>query len=299
MKLNVLSKVTLAVLSQTLLVSCLSESSNLDCSVLGGEVNCSAVANFSVVMNDQFSRKTVVAEDTEDFLTWRKIIDDVGRIVADQSGNNVNSEVVDDTDLGPAADGSKYLIFYGRQGGSVHNLYLVSETLQLSQVMTEANVVTVKFKYLPVDLEEGEYLSLEVCNNTVEECGVGSEINLDGLNGPHWKTVFSTGAADEGLDFNGRDHLSSDYITAHVPVYVDEFQREQFVVRFNVRVDEGFRDNERANEMVDGVLLDSVQITAIEAPEVVDEETVDEVINDEDFDGVIEETDLPVNFEDF
>lgn len=297
-KMNVFFKTALMTSLSMLLASCLGNSYesassdltseiSLDCSPIGVEVNCESIKSYSVVMDDQFSRSTVVTDESEDFLGWRKIIDDMGRIVADEPGNHVNSEVVDDSQMGPAADGSKYLMFYGRQGGSVHNLYLVSNTLSLNAIMDDANVVTVKFKYLPVHLESGEYLTVDVCNSTVDDCGVGSNIDLAGLNGVHWKTVFSTSASDEGLDFNGRNHQKKDYITAHVPIYAKDFQRDQFVVRFKVRVDQGFVGNDTANEMVDGVLLDSVQITAISSPVVVDDDNVEIIIKDDDGDGII------------
>ncbi len=256
------------------------------CSEVGAEVNCSEISNFSILMKDDFSRDFVVdetIESVEDVLKWRKIIDDMGRISDDKEGNNVNAQVTDESELGPAADGSKYLTMYGRQGGSVHNIYLVTETLNLEEFFGDANVMGVKFKYLPINLEQNEYLKLEICNDTAEACGVGEVVTSSGLNSSNWKTVYETSPSDVATNFNGRDHLKTDYRIRHIPIYLESLQRKEFVIRFNFRMDEGFINNDHNNNMEDGILLDSVQITAMQAPKVddIDDEEIDLIIDDQ------------------
>lgn len=264
--------------------------SGQSCGEVPDPVVCSEINSFSKLMSDGFARDTVVPEFLDDLIGWRRIIDDRGRIVADQAGNNVNVEITDSAEFGPAAEGEKYLTFYGRDGSSVHNVYLVTDTLSIRSVNQSANVVLASFKYIPVHLEASEYLKFEVCNATADECGVGQDITLAALNDEtKWRTLFETSAADLGLDYDGYNHVLADYVEIKVPFHLEEFQRDEFVVRFNVRVDEGFIGNNRSNGLEDGVLLDEVRINAYDVPKV--DETTDEALIEEillgDFNGIL------------
>jgi hypothetical protein len=215
----------------------------------------------AVMLKDQFERPNVLINTTQgaDELNfwWRKIINDQGKVVAGTAGNNVDVRIFSSLDLGPGSDDGSALYFFGRQGSSVHSLYLVSQTFDLRQ----ATRVNIQFRYLPIDLENSEYLKLEVCRASREECGVGEDISVSGLNSANWQTLFEAdNSIGEGLD--GRNHTTDDWEFARVQLDIDSKDLRTFTFRFHVRMNDGFVGNVVANGMDDGAGLDEVKAYA-------------------------------------
>lgn len=211
----------------------------------------------AIMMKDHFERANVLInsdESTDEInFWWRKIINDRGRIISGQAGNNVDVRIFPEGHLGPGSDDGSALYFYGRQGSSIHNIYLVSQTFDLSQ----ARNVIISFKYLPINLEENEYLRLEVCRATPEECGVGDNVSEDGLNSDNWQTLLeSDRSLGENLD--GTNHETSDWKGETVNLLIDHDDLRTFIFRFNARMNDGFVDNDHENVLEDAVGLDAV-----------------------------------------
>ena len=228
---------------------------------------CSPV---ELLITDSFERESVDDRAADSLFGWRKIVNDRGRMVG-SSGDRVSARIYSESEMGPAASGDRALYFYGRPGSSVHNIYLISEALPLS----DYNQVGIAFKYIPVDLEMAgsgpEYLRVEVCNSSLAKCGVGDDFGSDGLKSSHWVTVFETSLESDGTlgsGLNGRNHSLSDWRSQSLVVDLSDLPKDQFVFRFNVLVDEGFfefKDGEPIlkSGMDDGVILDDVVVAAV------------------------------------
>lgn len=215
----------------------------------------------AIMLKDQFERPNVLINTTNeaDELTfwWRKIINDWGKVISGQAGNNVDVRIFGEPDMGPGSDDGSALYFYGRQGRSIHNIYLVSQTFDLH----EAERVEISFKYLAIDLEDNEYLKLEVCRSTPENCGVGDNVTAEGLNTNNWEVLFeSDNSIHDG--FNGKDHLAEDWVEEKIALEIDPKDLRTFIFRFNARMDNGFSRDNFENPMIDGVGLDEVTAVA-------------------------------------
>ncbi len=212
-----------------------------------------------VFVGDSFERVDI-APVTSNIFGWRAIINDNGRILSGTSGNNVEFKSYDNSILGEASTGDKSLYFTGRAGaGSIHNLYLVTKSFNLSDTN---GIVYFSFDYLPIGLEKGEYLKLEVCNDTLNACGVGSNISVAGLNGSNWKTIFHSDGSEARSNLNGFNHLRSDWINKQVAVRLDGFQRDNFVFRINALMNEGFYENNPRKGVDDAVGIDNFKAFA-------------------------------------
>lgn len=257
-----------------------STSGNTSLSCNGNECEQSAI-----MMKDQFERTNVLINTTDvtDELTfwWRKIINDWGKVISGQAGNNVDVRIFNEPTVGPGSDDGSALYFYGRQGRSVHNIYLVSQTFDLHQ----AERVEISFKYLAIDLEESEYLKLEVCRSTPEDCGVGDQVTAEGLNTNNWETLFeSDNSLHDG--FTGKDHTAEDWKAETVSIDIDPKDLRTFIFRFNARMDNGFSRDDQNNPMIDGVGLDEVTAVAyrrLDNPDKGDDGGSNEEVPDPDF----------------
>lgn len=215
----------------------------------------------ATMLKDQFERSHVlvnVDSQTDELrFWWRKIINDQGRIISGQAGNNVDVRIFSSPSTGPGSDDGSALYFFGRDGRSVHNIYLVSQTFDLRK----AEEVSINFKYLPIGLEDGEYLRLEVCRATPEECGVGEILNVSGLNSANWQVLFE---ADNslGLDLDGKNHTSEDWAPQQVKIDINSDDLRTFTFRFHARMNEGFQRNNESQPMDDGAGLDEISATA-------------------------------------
>jgi hypothetical protein len=223
-------------------------------------ISCHHLKAHETFIEDSFERENILpseATTTEGF-GWRKIINDNGRVVSGTASDNVDLKIFDDITFGPAGHLNRALYFYGRQGSSVHNLYLISKTFNL----TNLEHVVMEFKYLPIALEANEHVKLEVCNDTLEACGVAGDVTVAGLNSTAWKPLFEMPASESNQTLNGKNHSVEDWKNMKVDVFLENFQKPNFVFRFNVRMDEGFKDNTVSKGLVDGLGLDKVRCTA-------------------------------------
>jgi|GEM_PF-2321983 len=232
-------------------------------------ISCKIVQNFTNFIVDSFERDNVI-DGTNDF-GWHKIINDFGTVIDGNAGSNVDVQIYSDAQMGPASDGSKAIYHFGRQGYSVHNIYLITKTFDLS--LYQGDTVVIEFDYLPIGLEVGEYLKLEICNDTPENCGVGSSLTVEGLNSNKWLPVFSSNGAGTGR--NGFNHAPSDFITQKTVLFLEDFQKNEFIFRFNTRMNDGFIDNMMSLGMEDGVVIDNVRATAYDLVEGIEDEIDD------------------------
>ncbi len=216
-----------------------------------------------VIIRDSFERQDVIVNRPGlPGFGWRKIVDDGGNITGGP-GQNIDALIFNNVEMGPVSHLTRALYFFGRRGRSIHNIYLVSRTFDLS-VFDE---VFFNFDYLPISLEVGEYLKLEVCNNTADACGVGSELTAEGLNGPHWMSIYDI-QGPLAPNRNGKNHRKDAWKTAETQFFLEDFNRSEFVFRMNTRMDEGFINNNRPGRMEDGVAIDFVEGIAVRYKEV-------------------------------
>jgi len=239
-------------------------------SALGGcnpdAIYCKLVNQYANFIVDSFERSDVI--DTTNDFGWRKIINDNGKVISGEAGNHVDVQIYSIFEVGPASVGNRAIYNFGRKGASsVHNIYLITKTFDLTQY--EGDSVVIQFDYLPVGLEQDEFLKLEICNDTAENCGVGNEITTDGLNSSKWIPVFESFGGGEDLD--GLNHAPSDYLTEKVVLFLTEFQKKEFIFRFNSRMNDGFVDNIHTKGMDDGVIIDNVRATAYDLKEGVED----------------------------
>ncbi len=219
-----------------------------------GQTACYNNETSEVIVGDSFERNDI-APSNNNIFSWRTIINDNGRIINGTAANNVELKSYDDSVLGETSNGDKSLYFTGRAGaGSVHNLYLVTKSFDLSQTN---GIVYFSFDYLPIGLDSNEYLKLEVCNNTVDACGVGKNISVAGLNSKNWKTIFHSDGKETRAGLNGHNHKRSDWINKQIAVRLDGFQRDNFVFRINAFMNEGFYQNNPAKGVDDAVGIDN------------------------------------------
>ena len=142
----------------------------------------------TVIFRDDFERENTV--DPVSAFHWDLILDDSGNI-GNETMNNCWAHVCakilgsDRANLGPMGEGQKSLFMIGRQGGSIHDIYLTSKTFNLSAY----DKVQVDFKLLTIDIGDHdgsgnplqEFVSVDVCMAGDADCNHNSE---------HWKPIF-------------------------------------------------------------------------------------------------------------
>lgn len=232
-----------------------------------------SVPKVELLIEDYFERDRVFPDgDGGNNFGWRSFIDDVGNpYVGDDNGHHVAAKIFSflDGELGPPANmdhGDRYLVFYGRDGSSIHTIFLISRAFDLS----EFHSLQVSFKYLPIDLNDPqsphEYLRFEVCTQSVETCGVGENLEIGGIESDAWQTIFEHDPADDQNGLNGRNHTPQHWRNAEFDVDLDQFSmsKSEFVFRFTAHMDEGFIDDDLSEDMEDGIGLDDIKIYASE-----------------------------------
>ncbi|MEM7646416.1 MAG: hypothetical protein AAF203_05865 [Pseudomonadota bacterium] len=234
---------------------------------------------------DIFDRDSVVGGDQ---FNWTSIIDDVLR----DDNANVQATILESGEFGfgEAAAGDGAVYFTGRKGGSVHEIFLISVPLNLSQF----NELRIEFNYLPIHLENWswsgrtgqEHIRLEVCTDSPFECGVngGSDNHREeALRSSAWRPLFTQdgfgGAGfladfERGLNNDGRNHLVNSWLDGEGLVDLDDAEviadKSQVIFRFTIMIDEGFSQKNSDNtpvftsELIDGMGLDNVRAFAIQ-----------------------------------
>ncbi len=109
-----------------------------------------------MLLIDDFERNQLDVGQNSPF-SWSEIINDLGT----GGGANIDALIFPGSQLVNAPSGSKSLYFRGRQGTSKHEIYLISQALNVAAYSR----LEVGYYYLPVDLESGESIRLETCQN--------------------------------------------------------------------------------------------------------------------------------------
>jgi len=227
-----------------------------------------------LIILDSFERDDIHQSIEDGGFGWSELIYDV----VGSNGERVEAAIYNDGELGPTLDAvtgpetdqKRSLLFTGRQGSSVHSIFLVSSPIDL----TNYNSVFLSFRQLPIDLETWEWDSrdgnesvrLEICEASLSACGVVPELDEDRLNSTNWGVRYlSQPGAGDGL--NGHNHTLAQWRTAAVDIDLSGMTPEQkanFVFRITVTLDEGFMDENQKilGDLEDGVALDNVVVMA-------------------------------------
>lgn len=216
-----------------------------------------------VLLKESFERDSLLSSSSvPDSFGWRAFIWDYGTPVIGASGRNVAAVIMNDTQMGEASDGNKALYFYGREGSSIHSIYLFTHSYDLS----EFDQVDISFDHLLVGLNDtddtvSEYLRLEICADTAENCGAGAIVNNTKLSSASWKILFE--GNDRNTALNGKNHLQRDWQSAGVRINIADFpKKDTFTLRLSARMSDGFVSNNITKSMVDGVAVDNIQVAA-------------------------------------
>jgi hypothetical protein len=217
----------------------------------------------TVLMSESFERDTLFVDPSLiNPFGWRGFIWDNGNPVIGDRGFKVAALIMGDDIMGEAAHGKKALYFYGREGRSIHSIYLFTHSYDLS----DFDEVSISFNYLLFGLNDSddttqEFLRLEVCANTPENCGVGSVPNHNKLNSSAWRTIFDADVQKNSL--NGKNHLQTDWTKAEVGLDISQFEtRDTFTFRFNAKMSDGFVSNDVTKALVDGAAIDMIEVVA-------------------------------------
>ncbi len=232
--------------------------------------------------SDDFERSELVL--SEDF-HWQKLILDDG--VDSKSGF---AEIKDRNFLGPmfnklGENGSRAVLFTGRNGGSTHETYLISRKFDVSTINLEQfdrvviyfNVLNISIgdavekKYQTIFLNKAEpsrsvmeSLRVDVCKQSDSDCGLSG--NMDQLRyWQNWEKVYSTADEsdesvkhgwDRDIKRNGviDNYQASDWVKRKVDIDLNTFKnnfnrsKQDFVFRFTAAMDEGFPFNSKTQK---------------------------------------------------
>ena len=209
------------------------------------------------LVEDSFERDQFIPESDALSFWGRKIIDDRGRVSDGVAGDNIDVAIFSDDRMGVMKDQSRGLLFYGRAGWSVHDLYAVSRTFDVSQL----SHLSIELSYLAIDLEEDDYISIDVCNSSLADCGVADELNIEGLNSDHWESIYYANGEGDGLD--GHNHSVNDWKSVKLFINRDHLSSHELTFRVTVRMNDGFMNNQVYNTMDDGVIVDAIKVRAV------------------------------------
>lgn len=224
-----------------------------------------------VFFRDSFERDDLDSGTYENKLFgYLAFIWDFGQPVVGSSYRNIAAVIMGDDKMGEAAHGNKALYFYGREGTSIHNIYLVTQAYDLSRV----DLVDLEFDYLTISLNDSadvrdgvdEYLRLEVCTSSLENCGVrNGSFDFNTFESPVWMELFESDRALQNNALDGKNQVASDWNRQKVRINITNFNRkDQVIFRWTTRMRDGFVSNNINNRMVDGVGLDNIKGRAID-----------------------------------
>ena len=178
----------------------------------------------------------------------------------------------------------------GRRGGSVHEVYLISQPLNLNLF----NDMRVEFNYLPIMIENfsygswsgWEHIRMDICSGTMDQCtgGAGASTTQvrDALRSNFWSSLYQQpgletppmNAVEAGDNNTGRNHIQGTWLLGASVVDLDDPNlvpdKSQVVFRITILLDEGFTGvlaNGLPNfdsSFEDGMGLDYVKVFAIQ-----------------------------------
>jgi len=217
-----------------------------------------------LVFKDSFERKNIV--DHENF-QWDTVL-------MDKRSNltNVVVKIEDSKHLGPIRDGDRAVLFTGRDGGSTHEVYMVSAPFDISSYDT----IVIQFKYVAIDLENQITLSwngmkvqegpsLSYCKSSDFVCGLEGDDRPNRLREPmNWERFTPDHVA--GVDNQIRDYPVSAWQLGQMVINVGDIpleRRSSFVFKITGSLDEGYERNKRHKNLEDGLIIDEVVFAAI------------------------------------
>jgi hypothetical protein len=220
-----------------------------------------------VVFNDSFERDGVTGSSS---LGWDKLIMDSGNIF-----ENVDAKIENSAHLGDVIDGDKALLFSGREGGSTHEVYLISRPIDFSQY----RYVYIQFRYVPLSLEESinmtfsgqtlpESIRVDVCSDTDQSCGLDNTMSASSRRSALYSSSWVQNFLDVnefGDHLNIRNYVRADWKLGQIIIDLADYpgRASQFVFRITAAMDEGYDGNNRNNVMDDGIILDDVIVLGV------------------------------------
>ena len=229
-----------------------------------------------LLFEDSFERDYVTNHDPS--FHWRFLIDDNGKGIEESNQeckDHICAKIFQEGqyDLGPMGHEHRSLFFFGREGQSTHDIFLISKGFDLSHY----NYVDISFMYLLMDIGDNdskehkyteEYLRAEVCLYGEYECGL-EPLDPHKLRSDKWIKVFQNDPYDENNHLNGRNHSQHDWQHASFRVDLNDLEhrypschRNNFVFRFNSRLQDGFKGNKFHNYLEDAIAIDKVVLKA-------------------------------------
>lgn len=216
--------------------------------------------NVCLVIRDNFERSNLTGGN----FAWTTLLDDLGRIL-NKNSNDLEVAIRND---GQASFGDKAAFFTGRKGGSVHSLYMLSKEFNLSAF----NYVTIEFDYVAASFESWsfngqsgkEHLKVDLCTAGTYECGITNDQRKseEFLNDTaKWSNLHSLVAhTDINQNLNGTNHKTSDYTRVRgnqilINLNSTLIDKSQFMIRFNVLIDEGFTSANPDAGIIDNVIV--------------------------------------------
>jgi hypothetical protein len=228
------------------------------------------------MIEDSFERDYVTQHDPG--FHWRFLLDDNGKGIEEnqqECKDHICAKIFSQHPygFGPMGHEHRSLFFFGREGQSTHDLFLISKGFDL----TSYRWVDIDFRYLIMDIgdndsrshdETEEYLKVEVCLYGEYECGL-SPVDPHKLKSDRWITLFRNDPYLSQNGLNGRNHNAHDWQDAQVTVDLQHIEqqypncrRSNFVFRFKTRLQDGFRKNDYYKEIEDAVAIDHVRVKA-------------------------------------
>lgn len=217
-----------------------------------------------LIFQDRFERSAIV--DHNDF-RWETIIMDNG-----YNGSNVDAKIETSNHLGPIVDGDRAILFRGREGGSTHEIYLISHPFDFSGF----DMAYIQFEYLPIHLESQiqltyngrkipESVRVDLCQDTDLKCGLSGSNRHEQLRDiTPWEAFFPSELAF-GRNLNIRNYQLTDWKLGQALIDLKQFTKRQdkFVFRVAAAMDEGYHGNNRNNQMEDGIIFDNIILVAV------------------------------------
>jgi hypothetical protein len=201
-----------------------------------------------VFLQDSFERDDIVIDLINNILYgWRGfVLDGANSFIGFQTGG-AGASIPAAGALGPAQDGSRFLLMAGRDNGAaVENIQIITPSYDLSMY----NSAIITFHYMTFGLNDAddvvpEGLKLEVCKGTLNDCGANDDaIYGPGLLSNNWVTVAVNNPAINDDAFNGKNHAASDWQTGiavvdlNNPAFVGS--SSTFVMRFSGVMKDGY-----------------------------------------------------------
>lgn len=201
-----------------------------------------------VFLQDSFERDDIVIDLINNILYgWRGfVLDGANSFIGFQTGG-AGASIPAVGALGPAQDGSRFLLMAGRDNGAaVENIQIITPSYDLSLY----NSAIITFHYMTFGLNDAddvvpEGLKLEVCKGTLNDCGANDDaIYGPGLLSNNWVTVAVNNPAINDDTFNGKNHAASDWQTGvavvdlNNPAFVGS--SSTFVMRFSGVMKDGY-----------------------------------------------------------